>query len=56
MVSDIFGLFDWLGLSMPPGQPLSPGFQILNFLAKLYINSHHFKKKFRQIKRVISEK
>ena len=30
---------------MPPGQPLNPGFQISNFLAKLqYINIYHIKK------------
>ena len=32
-----------LGLGMPRGLPLSPGFQITNFLAKLNINIYHIK-------------
>ena len=35
MVYEIFRTMNWLGLGMPPGQPLSPRFQISNFLAKL---------------------
>ena len=34
---------NWLGLCMPLGQPLSPGFQISNFVAKLCINIYHIK-------------
>ena len=40
-----------LGSGMPLGQPLSPGFQISNFLAKLYINIYHI----RTIPLVVSE-
>ena len=42
--SEIKDFKDWLGLSMPLGQPLSPEFQIPNFLAKLYVNLYHIKK------------
>ena len=56
MISDIFRtLGNWLGLGMPPGQPLSLGFQISNFLAKLYISIFIISKNFRTIPSVGSE-
>ena len=36
-------LKNWLGLGIPPGQPLRLGFQISNFVAKLCINIYHIK-------------
>ena len=37
MVPVMLDFQNWLGLGMPLGQPLSPGFPISNILAKLYI-------------------
>ena len=38
MGGDLNGFWDiWMGLAMPLGQPLSLGFGISNFHAKLYI-------------------
>ena len=42
--SDFLDFKNWLGLGMSLGQPLSPEFQISNFLAKLYINIYYIKK------------
>ena len=39
---------------MPPGQPLSPRYQISNFLASLYINIYHITKNVRTISSVVS--
>ena len=52
MVSEIFRTL--VGPGNASGQPLSPGFQIPNFFAKLFINSDHIK--IRTIPTVVSEK
>ena len=46
MVLGYLGDFrNWLGLNMPPGQPLSLGFQISNYLAN-YASMFIISKKF----------
>ena len=55
---DILDFKGWLDFFMPPVQPLIQEFQISNFLAKLYINIYHIRKKkiFRTITSVVCEK
>ena len=48
MLLDIQDITNRLGLGMRRGQPLSPGFQILNFIAKLYISISIISKKSEQ--------